>query len=426
MPSPIRHVLIIGAAGQMTRVAARTICEAEPAFRVTLADRDLATVERLAEACGGSRVTAAQLDLFDDVALREALAGVDFVILGAGPFFKTADRVMRACIEAGASYMDIDDDVESTLAALELDEAAREAGVTLYVGHGASPGLSNVLGLDLMQRLDETDDLEVAWCVGEDPDANLGRAVAEHTLHIGAGEYVGFREGRREKRESYADSTLFPMAPPLGTYRLYECAHPEPVMFGFTHPSLRNVICWGGLHPQPLNGALRGVATAVRDGRLGLDDARAFLLASTPSKDRARDPSASVRGRARAARHALTAMLGQLTSGRSTLRDFKPLFSAPHEVVVGIGARARGRRGGEPCELVARVQASPLEAEGGAMAAVTGGCEALFFQLATAGEGGKPGVAFPQAWVQPQQLYSALATLASRMGGSFHVSVDES
>jgi len=162
-----------------------------------------------------------------------------------------------------------------------------------------------------------------------------------------------------------------------------------------------------------------------------LEQARAFVLAASPASSRkaAGEPGATARGHARAARHALVGMLKQLESGRASLREFVPLVSRRgmrrEPAVLGLGARARGMRGGKACELVARVEVSVPPLEGGAMAAITGACEALFFRLATTGDGGEAGVLLPQSWVQPQRFYSALATLVSRAGGSFRVSVDD-
>ncbi len=416
------HLLVLGAAGQMTSVATRLVCAGDPALRVTLADRDPGALARLAAQLGSGRAQTAALDLFDESALRRAVEGASFVINGAGPFHRTAGPVMRACIAAGASYMDIDDDVESTLDAIDLDGAARLAGVTLYVGHGASPGFSNVLALDAMRRLDEPRAVEVAWCVGESGGDAIGRAVAEHTLHIGAGETTGWRDGRRCRRESFAQSTAFPLADPPGAYRLYECAHPEPVMLGFSHPRLRDVVCWGGLHPQPLNGALRGIAVAVRNGRLDLDDACAFLQSS--ARDSKRDEgsdgaSRAQRPGARAARFAIGGMLRQALRRESSLREvwaaLRPRRGAGHtaQPVSGIGARARGLRGGRAAEVVARVRlgAGEQRADGaGSMAAATGACEAAFFELARAG-GAAPGVAFPEMWAEPAAFYAALARI---------------
>ncbi|MCC6642037.1 MAG: saccharopine dehydrogenase NADP-binding domain-containing protein [Deltaproteobacteria bacterium] len=419
MARPLR-LLVLGAAGQMTSVATQIVCAADPDLRVTLVDRDAEALARLEAQLGSGRAEATALDLFDEPALCRALDGVDFLINGAGPFHRTAGPVMRACIDAGASYMDIDDDVESTLEAIELDGAARLAGVTLYVGHGASPGLSNVLALDAMRRLDEPQEVEVAWCVGESGGGAIGRAVAEHTLHIGAGEFTGWRNGKRRRRESFAQSTLFPLADPPGACRLYECAHPEPVMLGFSHPRLRDVVCWGGLHPAPLNGALRGIAVAVREGRLGIDDACAFLQSGAHAAGRRDDASAAAgppRG-ARAARFAMHGILRQVLrrecSPREAWATLRPRRGgARPQPVSGIGARVRGLRGGRPAEVVVSVRLDAhagAAGETGSMAAATGACEAAFFQLARAG-GAAPGVVFPEMWVEPAAFYAALGVI---------------
>lgn len=419
------HLVILGAAGQMTAVVARLVCAADPALRVTLADRNADGLAALSERIGGDRAATVTLDLFDDAALRRLIEGASFVIHGAGPFHRTAATVMRACITAGASYMDIDDDVESTLDAIDLDAAARLAGVTLYVGHGASPGFSNLLALDALRRLDEPDVVEVAWCAGDSGGSAIGRAVAEHTLHIGAGSYTGWRDGRRSRRESFATSTVFPLADPLGETRLYECAHPEPVMLGFSQPRLRDVVCWGGLHPPPLSGALRGLAVAVRDGRLELDEACAFLQ-SSPREPEPREPgragatAEAGRRASRAARFALGGMLGQVVRRESSLRALwgalrsrrTPRSTQPS--ASGLGARARGRHAGRPAEVIVRARLGvPEEGAGGAssMADITGACEAAFFALARAG-GAAPGVAFPEMWAEPAAFYAALGRLA--------------
>ena len=95
------HLLVLGAAGQMTSVATRLVCAGDPALRVTLADRDPGALARLAAQLGSGRAQTAALDLFDESALRRAVEGASFVINGAGPFHRTAGPVMRACIAAG-------------------------------------------------------------------------------------------------------------------------------------------------------------------------------------------------------------------------------------------------------------------------------------------------------------------------------------
>lgn len=409
-------ILVIGAAGQMTSVTVLALCRALPQLRVTLADRDVDAVARLAERVSPARVARATFDLYDASALARAVARAAVTVNGAGPYHRTAAPVMRACIAAGTHYFDIDDDVESTLQALDLDAAARAAGVTLYVGHGASPGFTNVLARDVLSRLDAAHEVEVAWCVGEQRGAVLGRAVAEHTMHIGAGDFVGWFDGGRGTRPSFAADAIFPLAPPLGDYRLYECAHPEPVMLGHTFPQLRRAVCWGGLHPAPLNGIVRGLAGAVRAGRLSMDEACDFL----------QSVSAGGPGTWRGWRQALSGVWRQWHEGHiagadvlryaaSTLRGGGPPPAS------GIGARARGLRAGRACAVVARVRTEGADGTD-AMAALTGLSAATFFQLSRQLPA-PAGVAFPEMWVDPARFYATLNAHLRELGAALAVEV---
>ncbi|MFN8640682.1 MAG: saccharopine dehydrogenase NADP-binding domain-containing protein [Candidatus Binatia bacterium] len=410
-------LLVIGAAGQMTSVTVLALCRTQPELRVMLADLDADAVARLAARAAPARVACARIDLFDPSALARAVATADAVINGAGPYHRTAAPVMRACLDAGASYFDIDDDVESTLQALELADAARAAGVTLYVGHGASPGFTNVLARDVLDRLDVATDVEVAWCVGEQRGAILGRAVAEHTMHIGAGDFTGWRDGHRVTRASFAADAVFPLAPPLGDYRLFECAHPEPVMLGHSFPQLRDAICWGGLHPAPLNGIVRGLATAVRAGRLSMDEACRFLQAV----------SAGGAGSWRGWYHALGGVWRQWREGRvaagEVLRYARAAIGGGGPPPAsGIGARPRrARRAG-----VRGRRPRPCRGAQGAdaMAALTGLSAATFFQLARE-QRAPAGVAFAETWVAPERFYASLNTHLRTLGAAVTVETTE-
>lgn len=233
-------------------------------------------------------------------------------------------------------------------------------------------------------------------------------------MHIGAGEFVAWRDGRRATRESFAIDTIFPLAPPLGDYRLYECAHPEPVMLGHSFPHLRSAVCWGGIHPPPLNGIIRGLAVGVRSGRLPMDEACRFL----------QSVSAGGAGSWRGWRHALAGMLRQLRDGHASVRDVLRYATAAMRrdsppPLSGVGARARGLHRGHPCEVAARVHAHGAE-DADAMAALTGLSAAAFFQLALE-QPARPGVAFPETWVEPHRFYAGLNAYLRGGGASVEV-----
>lgn len=401
------RVVVLGAAGQMTSVTVNALFGPLADHRFTLVDLNvegLAAMRRNAPA--GVDISLEQADIYDADAVRGLLKGARYVIHGAGPFHKTARLVRGIAIEEGVDYFDIDDDNESTLEAIELDARAAAAGTALYVGHGASPGFTNVMAVDLMRRLDHVVDVEVAWTVGDEGEMELGRAVAEHTLHIGAGDCVTWADGARVVRRSFDRAEKFPMGPPLGVYTLYECAHPETITLPHCFPWLRSTHCWGGMHPQAINGIVKGVACAEAAGKLSRDEACRFI------QDVMRGDTGSARGW----RYAFGGMLAQVRRGENTLGA---MTSALADAVRGIhrptqagmAARVRGWRGGQALEITRVTNAPKPGTFTASMASMTGLSAAAFFLL-IAGSPRRAGFQPPERWADPEAFYAAVRSIA--------------
>lgn len=398
-------IAIVGAAGQMTSITALALAETATDHRLRLLDINTTEMRRLYAHLPTSRAETLGLDLGIEADLRASLAGAALVIHGAGPFHKTAAPVRAMCLELGIDYLDIDDDVESTLEAIALDAPAKAAGVALYVGHGASPGFTNMLALDLLRRFDEPRTVEVAWTVGDEGKTELGRAVAEHTMHIGAGPCLTWRDGHAVTRESYGSSQVFPMGQNLGDYRLYESAHPEPVTLPWSFPQLREASCWGGLHPQANNGLLRGLAVAQTQGRLTMDEACGFLQAVL------HDEFGTLKGW----RAAFGGMLSQIRRGENDWSNLRQtLWNAARGVhgpmLSGMAARVAGRRNGLDLALVRQCVARQPAGFADSMARITGLSAAAFALMVLLGpkqSGFKP----PESWADPDQFYQLCAAL---------------
>jgi hypothetical protein len=375
----------------MTSVTASALLAHVPDADFVLTDADDSALRRAFGDRAGAHVRLSRVDLFDRASLAAAASGATLIVNGAGPFHKTAAVVRRVAIELGADYLDIDDDVESCLEAVELDATARGRGVALYVGCGASPGLTNVLAADLLTKLDEPESVEVAWVAGDEGPRRMGRAVAEHALHIGAGECRTWRNGAPFITESFLASKRVEMGPVLGEIRLYECAHPETVMLPASFPALRDAWCWGGLHPQPVNGLLRGIAQAVKTGHLDVDEGCCFLQAIMA------DENGSLRGW----QYAFRGMLGQVVRREIELRDLVHFLSNAlrkrHEpCVLGIAASAVGNRNGRRARLTVRSPLKGTEKLWKSMAVCTGTVAAAFTLSALANRRAVAGTVFPE------------------------------
>jgi saccharopine dehydrogenase-like NADP-dependent oxidoreductase len=397
------RIVVIGAAGEMCRIAIERFAAHHSGWSLDLYDLNEDGLRELAAELPPGRTRTGRVDLFNPVALREVIRGASLVILGAGPYIRTAHPVMQACIEAGVNYLDFDDDVESTQAAIELDAAAREAGIACFVGCGASPGMTNVMAADAAAQLDVVHTLDVCWCTGDEGPHSYGAAVIEHLLHIAAGECVTWRDGQAATTPSFRDSGMFSMGGGLGDVRLYECAHPEAVTLPRRFPEARSIRVMGGLDPQPVNGIARGIAQAVLAEKMSVAEAVAWF------QEVMQDKNGSLKGW----RYALRGMLGQVRRRENSLpgtarflwaaaRKQHPPFRG------GLLAVATGVKDGETTCVTRR---SPLSGAGtylwSSMGAVTGTATAAFTSLAL-DDTGRRGVLFPEDWVNPQDFYAAL------------------
>jgi hypothetical protein len=410
------RIVAIGAAGEMARVGIQRLSAVRADCTFELYDLDTDRLEELAQSLDGSRAQVGALDLFDAGALRHAVERASLVVLGAGPYMRTAPPVMRACIDAGVNYIDFDDDVESTLDALALDADARAAGVALRKGCGASPGYSNIVAVDAVTRLDEVHTIDVCWVTGDEGPRPYGAAVLEHALHMWSGQTQVWRDGRYAVVEPFVETDVFPMTT-VGDLRLYLTAHPEAVTLPRRFPQVRSVRVLGGFHSLPMNGVVRGIALAVQAGRMTVAEAIEWL----------RVVGADGNGSLKGWRHALSGMWGQVRRGELRLGElgsflWRGLRKQHDPYIVGALARATGVCDGKPQTVTVRTPTGgPDTYLGSSMAAVTGTSLAAFVSLALDAGGGPHGVLAPEDWVEPATFYAAL----EKMGTPRHEIVED-
>jgi lysine 6-dehydrogenase len=129
------NVLLLGA-GRVGAAIARDLA-ADPRWRISVADRSGAALERLA---ARAPVTPVSADLADAAEIGRLAAGHDLVV-GALPSF-LGYRALEAVLEAGRSYVDISffEEDPFTLGAL-----AKQRGVTAVVDCGVAPGCDNLI-----------------------------------------------------------------------------------------------------------------------------------------------------------------------------------------------------------------------------------------------------------------------------------------
>jgi short subunit dehydrogenase-like uncharacterized protein len=164
------RLLIYGANGFTGTLIARLA--AEQGMTPILAGRDGPAVGRLA----GSLGFAHRVFALDDPAQVDAgLDGAAVVLHCAGPFSRTAQPMVEACLRSRAHYLDITAEVSVFEAHAARDDQARAAGVMILSGTGLDVVPSDCLAAHLKRRLPSATHL----ALGLDAPAKVSRGTVK-------------------------------------------------------------------------------------------------------------------------------------------------------------------------------------------------------------------------------------------------------
>ena len=242
------RALIIGGVGGMGQGVARDLIKQEQVNAVILADL-FPDPQRLSTKLRENEKTElVKMDVNDHESMVNAFKEVNVVINTAGPFYKTAVPVAKAAVEAKVNYIDICDDYEGTeiLFNSEIDNLAREAGITVLTGMGSDPGTNNVLVKWYADRLDEVDDIYLYWVVSI---AELAGAAWDHSLHMTLGKIPQYIDGELVYVEGGTEAVAEQFLEPLGVCHVRYVGHPQPLTLPKYIKGVKNVIIKGALIP---------------------------------------------------------------------------------------------------------------------------------------------------------------------------------
>ena len=146
----MKNVIIVGG-GKIGSAIAQFLAGTAD-YRVTIADKDRESLDHIP----GRNVERRQLLIQDAGQLAKEIQGQD-IVLSATPFSLTP-IVAEASVRAGAHYLDLTEDVESTR---KIREIAAGAKTALIPQCGLAPGFISVAAFDLARKFDRLRDLEM-------------------------------------------------------------------------------------------------------------------------------------------------------------------------------------------------------------------------------------------------------------------------
>lgn len=219
--------LVLGS-GEMAQPAIDDLARQALFKQVTVATRHPERAEAFLADLHGYQVrpVAVRVDVQEPAALVALMARHDVVLNLAGPNYRNAVPVARAAIAAGVSLVDVSDDWEATLEILSLHEAAERAGVTILLGLGASPGVTNVLARYGANQLERVEEVRTSWIMrGSDMG---GPALAAHLLYSLPQRAFVYEAGAMREVRAFEDGREVITYPELGPVEVMHIGHPEP------------------------------------------------------------------------------------------------------------------------------------------------------------------------------------------------------
>jgi hypothetical protein len=228
-------IYILGGYGATGRLLVKHLL-AQTKVNLIVAARNLDKAQALTDELGSSRVTAKQVDAADHSALRDSLRGADLCLVAA-PTTRHTRTVIRACLDAGVDYLDVQLSA-SKLAALRSARAEIErAGRCFVTEAGFHPGLPSAMVRFAAGRLDV---LESALTAGYLNMADLPYTEAVDELMEAFKDYQAqvFKDGAWTKPSAW-DMRKFDFGPDVGQRMCYSMYFEEMRALPELYPSLK-------------------------------------------------------------------------------------------------------------------------------------------------------------------------------------------
>lgn len=241
------HIIVLGGAGAMGRIAVRTLTEYEDIDQITLADYSEERAHEVASSLKCAKLQVKQIDVTNEERLRALLHGAAVVLNAVDYTFNLP--VLRACIQEHVHYADLGGLFHMTRKTMALHDEAAAAGITAIAGIGGTPGITNLLARLAVDQLDSVESIRVQLGCS-DTTPSRAPLVAPYSIRTILDEFTKepqvFQDGDwyAQPPLSGQEALIFP--PPVGHATAIYSLHSEcatfPISFrekGIRHASFK-------------------------------------------------------------------------------------------------------------------------------------------------------------------------------------------
>jgi len=261
-------VIVLGGCGVVGSVVVGILNKSPDFSEILIGDINIEKAKQMSSEMG-EKVGFKKVDADDKLSIKNAINGMDLVVNCIGPFYKYEKIILKTVIEEKKNYVDICDDTGATYDALELDDAAKKAGITALLGMGSSPGLTNVLAAFAANNLlEECESIDMYHIHGGEP--NEGPAVIGHRFYCMSNPIPIYIDGEAklinpENSEDYEEDVEFVNLP--GKYHVYPYPHPEPITMPHYIEGIKRVTNKGSVLPEKYYELTRKIHAAGLDSK---------------------------------------------------------------------------------------------------------------------------------------------------------------
>jgi len=241
-------ILVLGGAGAIGSEATKDLVETSSFSEIVLGDAAAERTKAFISKLGDKRLSFVEADANNVEKLAGLMKGFD-VIASTLPF-RYDFNVTQAAIEARVNGID----VASTEDQYGLDAPAKKAGITYVAGCGATPGTTNLMAKYGIQKLDQAEEVQVAFA------AFRCTAIAPGLLYTTLWEF----DPAVEERIYYKDGKFVRVGPlegkkvvefheQIGKQEVCYVPHEEPKTLSQTFPQLKKIEVRGCFPPDTMD-----------------------------------------------------------------------------------------------------------------------------------------------------------------------------
>lgn len=210
------HIIVLGGAGAMGRIAVRALTEYQDIDQITIADYNEERAHLVAASLQASNIVVKQIDVNDEERLRALLHGADAILNAVEYVFNLP--VLKACIQEKVHYADLGGLFHMTRRLMDLTEEVSAAGITAILGMGGTPGITNVLARAAVDKLDRVASIKVQLGCSDDTPS-LAPLVAPYSIRTILDEFT-------KQPQVFQNGVWYPQQPLTGQE---EMVFPLPV-----------------------------------------------------------------------------------------------------------------------------------------------------------------------------------------------------